>query len=30
VHNMPFPVDEQKLYRAMMEADERARSLIKG
>jgi glycerol dehydrogenase-like iron-containing ADH family enzyme len=30
VHNMPFPVDEQKLYHAMMEADERARSLIKG
>ena len=26
VHNMPFPVDEQKLHRAMMEADERARS----
>jgi glycerol dehydrogenase len=26
VHNMPFPVDEQKLYRAMLEADERARS----
>jgi glycerol dehydrogenase len=26
VHNLPFPVDEQKLYRAMMEADERARS----
>lgn len=24
VHNLPFPVDEQKLYRAMMEADERA------
>jgi glycerol dehydrogenase len=30
VHNMPFPVDEKKLYQAMMEADERARSLIKG
>jgi glycerol dehydrogenase len=27
VHNLPFPVDEQKLYRAMLEADERARSL---
>ena len=27
VHNLPFPVDEQKLYQAMMEADERARSL---
>jgi len=27
VHNMPFPVDEQKLYQAMMEADERARSI---
>jgi glycerol dehydrogenase len=27
VHNMPFPVDEQKLHRAMMEADERARSV---
>lgn len=26
VHNLPFPVDEQKLYRAMIEADERARS----
>jgi glycerol dehydrogenase len=26
VHNLPFPVDEQKLHRAMMEADERARS----
>ena len=25
VHNMPFPVDEQKLHRAMLEADERAR-----
>jgi glycerol dehydrogenase len=24
VHNLPFPVDEQKLHRAMMEADERA------
>ena len=30
VHNLPFPVDEQKLYHAMMEADERARSNIKG
>lgn len=30
VHNMPFPVDEQKLYHAMTEADERARPLIKG
>ncbi len=29
VHNLPFPVDEQKLYRAMLEADERARS-VKG
>ena len=27
VHNLPFPVDEQKLYRAMMEADERTRSI---
>ena len=27
VHNMPFPVDEQKIHRAMMEADERARSV---
>jgi glycerol dehydrogenase len=27
VHNLPFPVDEEKLYRAMLEADERARSL---
>jgi glycerol dehydrogenase len=27
VHNLPFPVDEQKLYHAMLEADERARSL---
>jgi glycerol dehydrogenase len=27
VHNMPFPVDEKKLYQAMLEADERARSL---
>ena len=26
VHNLPFPVDEQKLYRAMLEADERAGS----
>ncbi len=26
VHNMPFPVDEQRLYRAMLEADERARA----
>ncbi len=25
VHNMPFPVDEKKLYRAMLEADERAK-----
>jgi glycerol dehydrogenase len=29
VHNLPFPVDEQKIYRAMIEADERAK-LIKG
>jgi glycerol dehydrogenase len=29
VHNMPFPVDEQKLYRAMLEADERARVISK-
>jgi glycerol dehydrogenase len=29
VHNLPFPVDERKLYQAMMEADERARSLRK-
>jgi glycerol dehydrogenase len=27
VHNLPFPVDEQKLYHAMLEADERARSI---
>jgi len=27
VHNMPFPVDEQKLYRGMLEADERARAI---
>lgn len=27
VHNMPFPVDEKKLHRAMLEADERARAL---
>jgi glycerol dehydrogenase len=26
VHNLPFPVDERKLYHAMMEADERASS----
>jgi glycerol dehydrogenase-like iron-containing ADH family enzyme len=25
VHSLPFPVDEQKIYRAMREADERAR-----
>lgn len=25
VHNMPFPVDEQKLYHAMLEAEERTR-----
>jgi glycerol dehydrogenase len=25
VHSLPFPVDEQKVYRAMLEADERAR-----
>lgn len=29
VHNLPFPVDEQKLYHAIMEADELARSLKK-
>ncbi len=29
VHNMPFPVDEQSLYRAMLEADERARACAK-
>jgi glycerol dehydrogenase len=27
VHNMPFPVDEEKLYRGMLEADERARAI---
>jgi glycerol dehydrogenase len=27
VHNLPFPVDEQKLHRAMLEADERARGI---
>jgi len=27
VHNMPFPVDEKKLYQAMLEADERAKAL---
>jgi glycerol dehydrogenase len=27
VHNMPFPVDEQKLYQGMLEADERARAI---
>jgi glycerol dehydrogenase-like iron-containing ADH family enzyme len=27
VHNMPFPVDEQRLYRAMLEADERVRAV---
>ena len=27
VHNLPFPVDEQKLYQSMLEADERARAL---
>ena len=27
VQNMPFPVDEQKLYRAMLEADERAKAV---
>lgn len=26
VHNMPFPVDEKKLYQAMLEADERAKA----
>ena len=29
VHNMPFPLDEQKLYQAMLEADERARGIQK-
>ncbi|HSR11001.1 MAG TPA: iron-containing alcohol dehydrogenase family protein [Thermodesulfobacteriota bacterium] len=29
VHNLPFPVDEQKLYKAMLEADERARAAQK-
>lgn len=29
VHHMPFPVDEEKLYQAMLEADERAKALIK-
>jgi len=28
VHNLSFPVDEQKLHRAMMEADERARKIV--
>lgn len=28
VHNMPFAVDEQKLYQAMLEADERVQTLI--
>jgi len=28
-HNMPFPVDEQRLYRAMLEADERAKAISK-
>jgi glycerol dehydrogenase len=27
VHHMPFPVDERKLYRAILEADERANAL---
>ncbi len=27
VHNMPFRVDEKKLYQAMLEADERAKAL---
>jgi glycerol dehydrogenase len=27
VHNMPFQVDEKKLYQAMLEADERAKAL---
>jgi glycerol dehydrogenase len=27
LHNMPFPVDEKKLCQAMLEADERARTL---
>jgi glycerol dehydrogenase len=29
VHNMPFPVDEKKLYQAMLEADERAKAFMK-
>jgi glycerol dehydrogenase len=29
VHSLPFPVDEQKIYRAMLEADERARQFNK-
>ena len=29
VHNLPFPVDEQKIYRGMTEADERGK-LFKG
>ena len=29
VHNLPFPVDEQKLYRGMLEADERAKEFKK-
>lgn len=28
VHSLPFPVDEQKIYRAMLEADERARQFL--
>lgn len=27
-HNMPFPVNEQKLFQAMLEADERARAIM--
>jgi glycerol dehydrogenase len=29
IHNMPFPVDERKLYQAMLEADERAKAFVK-
>jgi glycerol dehydrogenase len=29
VHNMPFPVDERKLYQAMLEADDRAKAISK-
>jgi glycerol dehydrogenase len=29
IHNMPFPVEERKLYQAMLEADERAKAFVK-